>query len=151
MASSNPHSPATQVGRRAVTQPTVSFHTSPCHRDPRPGAWVPGWAGLPVLAGPAALSAPQCASHCLEETSSFQLCRGSGEGHFHSGVDWHGGCSYTRVRAPGWGDRKGLARATRKMALHAHTHAHGYRGLCLRWAVHPYTFLLFCGPLFLPG
>lgn len=52
MASGNPDHPATQAGTRAVAQPTVSFRTSPCHRDPRPGA-RPG-----CLCGQARLPSP---------------------------------------------------------------------------------------------
>ena len=61
LASSSPHSLATQGGRRAVAPPAISFHTSPSHKTPRPGARGSGVglagprAGLPVFTGPAAL------------------------------------------------------------------------------------------------
>lgn len=70
MASSNPHSLATQVGRRAVAQPTVSFDTSPCHRDPRPG-------GLGAGVGPAAcVDRPGCLARysvCIPLSGRDQL------------------------------------------------------------------------------
>lgn len=151
MASSNPHSPATQVGRRAVAQPTVSFHTSPCHRDPRPGASVPGWARLPVVDRPGCLAHSSVCIPLSGRNQLFPAVQVKWGRTFQSwgGLAW--GCSYTRVRAPGWGDREGPARATREFVLHVYTNAHGYCSLCPRWALHLYTFFLFCGSLFLPG